>query len=315
MAVLVVSQCLTLLSVYLWSSFGEVDFDTLGEPSGKYKVGHRTIWTKKKGNHVQVFYPIERSGSVPEVKRASYLQFGEADLKAAALVNEWFSAGPAAAQKDIDQLALNHSLDHVKPDFIEEGAAVELTNCKLVPIIFSHGLAGQSQAHTGHLRELASHGFIVFAINSLDGSCAYTEKEDGTGVFFDARYHFGDFAVRKRQLQTRVDEIIALIDELHEKEFLEANLAIDNSRSISLDLGRLVVSGHSFGGATALAAAAKDRRVKAVSAMDPWFFPLKDLPADFTISNEVPVQCIRTQHLYEWLAMMHPDEDVVKVTK
>ena len=44
---------------------------------------------------------------------------------------------------------------------------------------------------------------------------------------------------------------------------------------IILDIDKLVVSGHSFGGATALKVSHTDRRSKAVLTMDPWFFPFK----------------------------------------
>ena len=42
---------------------------------------------------------------------------------------------------------------------------------KLVPIIFSHGLASSCQIYSCYLRELASNGYIVFAFDSRDGSC------------------------------------------------------------------------------------------------------------------------------------------------
>jgi dienelactone hydrolase len=44
---------------------------------------------------------------------------------------------------------------------------------------------------------------------------------------------------------------------------------------IELDLSKLVVSGQSFGGATALRVGRSDPRAKAVLTMDPWFMPLK----------------------------------------
>ena len=39
-----------------------------------------------------------------------------------------------------------------------------------------------------------------------------------------------------------------------------------------LDFDRLTVAGHSFGGITALKVAANNKDVKAVIAMDPWYF-------------------------------------------
>lgn len=47
---------------------------------------------------------------------------------------------------------------------------------KLSPVIFSHGFACHSGSYVGHMRELASHGHVVFGIDHLDGTCTYTER-------------------------------------------------------------------------------------------------------------------------------------------
>mmetsp|Transcript_24451 Transcript_24451/g.37918 ORF Transcript_24451/g.37918 Transcript_24451/m.37918 type:complete len:86 (+) Transcript_24451:961-1218(+) len=39
-----------------------------------------------------------------------------------------------------------------------------------------------------------------------------------------------------------------------------------------MDLSRLIVGGHSFGGMTALQVAKNDARVKSVMTLDPWLF-------------------------------------------
>lgn len=45
---------------------------------------------------------------------------------------------------------------------------------------------------------------------------------------------------------------------------------------VSLDLGKLTVSGHSLGGITAIGAAVRDARIKVCLPMDPWFYPYQD---------------------------------------
>lgn len=64
-------------------------------------------------------------------------------------------------------------------------AKYDLPKCNLTPIIFTHGLAGMSCQYTGHMRELASFGYVVIGMDAHDGSCTYTEKEDGEAVLFD----------------------------------------------------------------------------------------------------------------------------------
>ena len=68
----------------------------------------------------------------------------------------------------------------------------------MVPVIFSHGLAASNKNYTGHCRELAANGFVVIALNSHDGSCSYTEKEDGTPVRYDASAKFYDYELRNK---------------------------------------------------------------------------------------------------------------------
>lgn len=52
----------------------------------------------------------------------------------------------------------------------------KVNDSKLVPIIYSHGLASSCGIYSAHLRELASHGYIIFAMDHQDGSCGYTEN-------------------------------------------------------------------------------------------------------------------------------------------
>ena len=75
---------------------------------------------------------------------------------------------------------------------------------KIVPIIFSHGLVSYSGHYTGHCRELASHGYIVFAIDHLDGSSTYTEcrkaeAEKGKPKPFSFEFKMHDYKVRSFQ--------------------------------------------------------------------------------------------------------------------
>lgn len=43
---------------------------------------------------------------------------------------------------------------------------------------------------------------------------------------------------------------------------------------VTLDLSRLIIAGHSFGGVTAIGVAAQDPRVKAVLTLDPWLLSI-----------------------------------------
>ena len=65
------------------------------------------------------------------------------------------------------------------PDFSQGGKP-------LIPIIFSHGYSAISQFYSCILKDLASHGYLVFAINHRDGSAMFTKDKVGGGfLYFD----------------------------------------------------------------------------------------------------------------------------------
>ena len=70
------------------------------------------------------------------------------------------------------------------------------------------------------MKELVSHGYIVFAIDHLDGSCGYTGFKDGTkqGLNVDkVKYSYKD---QHEMVNKREQEISSLIDEISKENFL-----------------------------------------------------------------------------------------------
>jgi alpha-beta hydrolase superfamily lysophospholipase len=65
-----------------------------------------------------------------------------------------------------------------------------------------------------------------------------------------------------------------LIDELYQTDFLKQTLKL--SQNVQLNLDKLIVSGHSMGGATALRVGNSDERVKGVLTNDPWLMPISE---------------------------------------
>ena len=45
---------------------------------------------------------------------------------------------------------------------------------------------------------------------------------------------------------------------------------------VNIDMGKLTIMGHGFGGTTAVLMASKDRRVKSLITFDPWLPPLSE---------------------------------------
>ena len=179
---------------------------------------------------------------------------------------------------------------------------------KIKPIIFSHGLISNRNYYNSMGQEFASNGYIVFLIDHLDGSNIYTLKKDQTvhTVPFDESPH-PDIAFKMQtentesakkfwyqKLEIRTTEVSALIDDIHEKEFLGKVIGFNSGLNAKIDLENLIISGHSMGGATALNAGDTDKRIKAVLTHDPWGKLLGSKIGNFTDLMKKPIQMTNT---------------------
>ena len=163
-----------------------------------------------------------------------------------------------------------NALKDLKINVVSNGSlATRYTKTKLSPIIFSHGNLVSRSVYSLLHQELASHGFIVFALDHHDGSCHYTETSDGKSVPFKVDIPYFNYEYEHQAVVTRQQEVSALIDEISKDNFLQNVLKMD--QRVCLDLDNIVVCGHSKGGATALRVGHADKRAKFVTAFDPWF--------------------------------------------
>lgn len=84
------------------------------------------------------------------------------------------------------------------------------------------------------------------------------------------------------------------MDELEDPEYITRKLDV----SFKLDLDKLIVSGHSFGGGTCYAVAAEDKRFKACLPLDPWLLPISDKLE--TIKIDIPVLSLKSESYNTW---------------
>ena len=137
-------------------------------------------------------------------------------------------------------------------------------------MIFCHGLTCNRSSYSGMCREFASHGYIVFSLDHFDGSCHYTVKRSGQEKYWSSLHDPKDKEIRNKQLQIRIQEINDLVDELQETDYLQKKLGF--ASGVRMDLEKLIVGGHSFGGMTALSVCQQNEKVKATFGLDDWIW-------------------------------------------
>ncbi|XP_053854819.1 platelet-activating factor acetylhydrolase 2, cytoplasmic isoform X4 [Vidua macroura] len=118
-------------------------------------------------------------------------------------------------------------------------------------IIFSHGLGAFRTLYSSICTELASWGFVVAALEHRDHSAATT-------YFCSAEAGTEEWIPFQRVPQGQ-------------KEFYFRN------KQDNLDLTKVAVMGHSFGGVTAVLALVKEPSFGCAVALDAWMFPLENL--------------------------------------
>ncbi|MFN8346840.1 MAG: hypothetical protein U0X91_17700 [Spirosomataceae bacterium] len=131
-------------------------------------------------------------------------------------------------------------------------------------VIFLTGKVASRAFYTSLIAGLAGHGYVVLALDHpyeamitqlADGTIATTIENHPTNA-----PDLTDFM--KGRLDTRIADITFVLNQLGNPK------AHSDSFLGSLDLNRMVIAGHSLGGATAGAAMAPDERLKAAVNID-----------------------------------------------
>uniref|UniRef100_A0A3Q3LPW1 Platelet-activating factor acetylhydrolase n=1 Tax=Mastacembelus armatus TaxID=205130 RepID=A0A3Q3LPW1_9TELE len=144
-------------------------------------------------------------------------------------------------------------------------------------VIFSHGLGAFRTLYSAICAELASQGFIVASV----------EHRYFYAISYPLCVLFPFLLAcvtlpRYSQVKQRADECILALNKLTE---INSGIPVQNALKTqfdwttlenSMDLCRIAVMGHSFGGATVIEALCKEVKFKCGVALDTWMFPLQD---------------------------------------
>lgn len=159
--------------------FGPGDFSRVNL-TGKYAVGHRYMHSAKLGNNVGVFYPVDKSHEKELVRKmgpkAYKVHFDQNDPEE--MFNQtievilWMVGEKIPSTKYFQYMKDSRNKALLMADL-----AANFANGgeQLIPVIFSHGLGASWRQHQMVGMEMASHGYLVFFLDHLDGSCIYSE--------------------------------------------------------------------------------------------------------------------------------------------
>ncbi len=194
------------------------------------------------------------------------------------------------------------------------GPSSSIVPARLPVLVFSHGLGGVAGMYACQASELASQGYVVFALTHNDGSACLAEFPDNpqSNIRMTPAPSYGSDAMlqmRSHQLRTRAAEVSHLIDYIASAE--SAHHAGEGSAwgngvhvpfAGRLDLAHGVGAiGHSFGAATAVLTAHQDERVRVCVAHDLWMLPLpEELSRKGLQSAAAPLLITQSRKWTEW---------------
>ncbi|CAB3401146.1 unnamed protein product [Caenorhabditis bovis] len=171
-----------------------------------------------------------------------------------------------------------------------EGASLATAEDKYPVIVFSHGLGGSRNFYSTYCTSMASHGYVVAAVEHRDQSACWTcqlvEKngeliEQPIKIKIMEKNEKNEFKIRNQQVNKRVSECVKALNVLEQLNLgkIPEKILIGTEYKWSSFKGRLNISnaaviGHSFGGATALASSAYTTDFQKAIVLDGWTFPL-----------------------------------------
>ena len=225
------------------------------KPTGKFSVGYKD-YDGKDGFKYCVFYPTlhptKKRPTLISDSRAMKKYHEIAQGKTGDFPPRWFFEIIAHIYTKVKLYA---GID--SPIATQEELKANINRDKMIPVIFSHGLGAAKHNYASILSQLASRGFFVISIDHDDAV-----KSIFQGTMENAQKHLG----------CRLKELRRMFEDLFSETGTVAGLF---GGKINLDMSRLTLMAHSYGGPTTYLVAWEDERVKNLVVLDPWFPPIQ----------------------------------------
>ncbi|MBE0450871.1 MAG: hypothetical protein IBX70_08490 [Clostridia bacterium] len=178
-----------------------------------------------------------------------------------------------AKEMKLPFFALDHTEKILSNAYYEAPASKERDNYPV--IIMSHGWKGFRNLHNDYAELLASNGYIVIGIDHTHGAQmtifndGYAAEVDNSALpDRDSTPDFLNYA--NRLVLTYAGDISLVLDSL--ESINSGNYSKVMTGSMNFE--QIGLMGHSTGGGADVAVALRDKRVKALFAMDAWVEPL-----------------------------------------
>ena len=180
------------------------------------------------------------------------------------------SIGDSALREEFGAALNAVRLDSIH-SYAVDGAALAPTKRMLPVLVFSHGFGESSLTYSAQLTELASHGYVVFAVEHPHDAFAVWFPDGRVVPFASAGWSAaqqqpnGAVAYQLAQVPIRAADIRFVIDRIIDLNDRATGIPAFHHR---LDLTRLAVFGHSLGGVAAASVCRIDARVRACANED-----------------------------------------------
>ncbi|MEV0031824.1 hypothetical protein [Nocardia sp. NPDC050793] len=230
---------------------------TLPAPSGPYPVGTETFrWVDPDRPETATDDPADHRNVIAQAwyPAAELTGSGSRYLDGLGSLPGRVSQIPSFLLRGYDRID-THGDDH---------ASVARDRDRWPVVLFSPGYGAPRAFYTGLVADLASRGFVVFAVDHpyetavvelADGRLATPVDDFPSDEAAGERYMSEQQAIRAADLRFVIDQ-------------LDRPGALGSRLSGHLDTEHVAAIGHSFGGAAAAAAAADDERIRAAANID-----------------------------------------------